>query len=101
MVPSTMTISNRSALSATPTEHWFAIRKEHTYIAVSVSITNAADLVIEGRNTPLDTPVTLKEFTATDAQLIQHMNQLRVRYVSATNATVVVSLDTPALDTGA
>jgi hypothetical protein len=102
MVPQTQTISNQTALSGSHTEHWFAIRKNHSYIAVSISIDGTAELVIEGRNTPLDTAVVLTTVSATDAQLIQHMNELRVRYVSASGSpNCVVSLDTPALDTGA
>lgn len=98
----TQSLSTRTGLSTTPTEHWFEVRQGHMYVPLSISITaGTATLVIEGRNSPLDAAVTLTTVSATDAQLVQRMNQIRVRYTAAAGATVQVSVDTPAIDTGA
>ena len=98
----TQTLSAHTGLSTTPTEHWFETRQSHMYVPISISITaGSATLVIEGRNTPNDAAVVLTTVSATDAQLVQRMNQMRVRYTSASGATVQVSSGLPCIDTGA
>lgn len=75
---------------------WFNTRPTYgadsEFIPVQANITaGTATVVIEGRNSPNDTPFQLTSFTTTDGARVSRFPQMRVRLSAATGATVSVS----------
>lgn len=91
-----------TGVTGAATGAWFALSRnwQRTHVAASLQITaGTATVVLEGRNGPGDSPVSLKSLTATEGIMAASFPQMRVVVSGASGATIRVSVDSTLLAT--
>lgn len=99
MTQLTHTLFSCSLSSSATQGGWFQTRpdaREHTLIDIALSA-GTATILIEGRNTPADTAVTVATVSASGATLAVRYPQMRIHVTAASGATIRASIDRPAI----
>lgn len=99
MASSTNVVLSATGLSTTQNGNVFDVpARDKDYLLAQVDITaGTATVVVEGRTTPNAQWVTLQTFSATGAEMVARMPQIRFRVSAAAAATILGTVGEPVI----